>query len=87
MHLSIETLRAFEGLDDLLARDGWRVERPRSNRLLAWHLEAQDEPSVRSRLHKLELLTSSSLRIHIEPGDTLRERHALGSRRVSPKSI
>lgn len=69
MRVQFESFRGFEELGALLRNDGWQVEGAPSARMLAWHPEAPDAPSVRSRLLRLGLLTAHSVRIDLEPGE------------------
>ena len=66
MNINIEVLRAIPGIRELLLTDGWRVDEAETPGLRA-SLRVQDQDDARTRLLKLGLLTSSSLRIHIEP--------------------
>jgi hypothetical protein len=60
-------LRQAVGFRALLQNDGWLLEQEKDASLLAWHPEAPDEVTARSRLHQLGLLTSGSLRIEFRP--------------------
>jgi hypothetical protein len=69
MRVQFQSFHGFEELGAILRGDGWHVEGAPSERMLAWHPEAQDAPSVRSRLLRLGLLTAHSVRIDLEPGE------------------
>lgn len=68
MRVHFEILRDCEQLPSLLTRDHWTIEQEPDDSLLAWHPDATDMVSVRSRLHRLGLLTSGSLRIELDQG-------------------
>lgn len=59
----IEQLRPMPLLMEHLHRDGWQVRPMPDASLLATHPGVQDEEEARSRLDRLDLLTSVSLRI------------------------
>jgi hypothetical protein len=67
MLVRLEFLHGTEGLRDLLQANGWVLGGPGAGPLLASHPEAIDQPSARSRLHGLGLLTSGRLRIQFGP--------------------
>ena len=66
MNINLEVLRALPGIRELLLRDGWRVDESETPGLRA-SLRVQDQDDARTRLLKLGLLTSSSVRIDIKP--------------------
>ncbi len=63
MDVRFELLRESSEIDKTLRDDGWRVETEGNNCLSAHHPEAPNEFAARTRLLKLGLLTSRSLRI------------------------
>ncbi len=66
MNVYIEVLRTVAGIRELLLTDGWRVEEAETPGIRA-SLRVKDQDDARNRLLKLGLLTSSSIRIGIEP--------------------
>ena len=63
MDVRFQFLRQFSELGKTLRDDGWRVETEGNDYLSAHHPEAPTEFTARTRLLKLGLLTSRSLRI------------------------
>jgi hypothetical protein len=63
MHLHIQLLRDPDGLRGVLRRDGWKVRTGPHEAVVAVHPDVPDDAAARARLHRLGLLTSSSLRI------------------------
>ena len=66
MEVRFEFLRHFSEIGKALHDDGWCVETQGNNYFSAHHPEALNEFTARSRLLKLGLLTSSSLRIEFQ---------------------
>jgi hypothetical protein len=67
MFVRLELLNQANGIQEQLARDGWKLERQADENWLARHLSVQDEPAARLRLAHLGLLTSGRLRIQFIP--------------------
>ncbi len=63
MIVRFEVLAKGLRLRTLLEQNGWLVEEEGAERLVASHPEVDDQPAARSRLHKMDLLTSSRLRV------------------------
>jgi hypothetical protein len=63
MDVRFQFLRQSSEIGKTLRDDGWQVETEGNNYLSAHHPEAPNEFTARTRLLKLGLLTSSSLRI------------------------
>jgi hypothetical protein len=63
MRIYIQLLRQCETFRKALHKDGWMLESGSDDCFLARHPQVNDEPAARSRLHRLGLLTSPSLRI------------------------
>ena len=68
MHIRIHLLRRFANLPATLQSDGWKLEPERGGVFRAHHPLAADQIAARSRLHRLGLLTSGSVRIEFRPG-------------------
>jgi hypothetical protein len=80
MNIRIELLRKHRQSQHLLQtleKDGWAVQREPDQFLSARHPLVADEAAARSRLGRLGLLTSRSLRIEFRPGG-LTWRYDLG---------
>jgi hypothetical protein len=67
MRVRFELGRDADGLRELLRSGGWKLEETTSGTFYASHPGAGDQPSARSRLHQLGLLTSPRLRIEFGP--------------------
>lgn len=63
MFVRLELLSQANGIQERLAKDGWKLERQQDENWLARHFSVQNEPAARLRLAHLGLLTSSRLRI------------------------
>jgi hypothetical protein len=63
MQVHIEVLRPSNSLSELLRKDGWRLDSPGPDDLVARHPNVTTESLARSRLNNLGLLTSRKLRI------------------------
>jgi hypothetical protein len=68
MRVSFQPLHQQSELRRLLRADGWMLEGD-LDALIGEHPDATDQPSARSRLHRLGLLTSRGLRIEFMTGD------------------
>jgi hypothetical protein len=66
MNINVEVLRTVSEIRELLLTDGWRVDEEETPGLRA-SLRVQDQEDARTRLLKLGLLTSGSIRVGIEP--------------------
>jgi hypothetical protein len=63
MHVHIHPLQPSPTLPTIFRDDGWTLEAEQNGDLRARHPQAPDERAARSRLLRLGLLTSCSLRI------------------------
>ena len=68
MRILFQPLRECPDLRTVLRADGWSLEGARDDAVLAEHPGVADEDAARSRLHRLDLLTSAGLRIEFLPG-------------------
>ena len=66
MKMQLEVLRTVPGIRQLLLTNGWRVDEEETPALRA-SLWVEDQDDARTRLLKFGLLTSSRIRIGIEP--------------------
>src|SRR5262245_11060313 len=67
MRVLFQPLRECPDLRTVLRADGWSLEGARNDAVLAEHPGVADEDAARSRLHRLDLLTSAGLRIEFLP--------------------
>ena len=67
MNMHIQLLRYSSDLERVLRDDGWLLEPEPNASVSASHPEVADEGAARSPLHRLGLLTSSSLRVEFSP--------------------
>jgi hypothetical protein len=65
----LQFLRHAGELQDILKRDGWTLQPEKDQSQRARHSSVADETSARSRLHRLGLLTSASMRISFTSGE------------------
>jgi hypothetical protein len=66
MNIRFNLLRSASVFEATLRRDGWVIS-TLNDEIDATHPEVSDEEAARSRLHRLGLLTSGSLRIEFSP--------------------
>jgi len=69
MKVHLRFLRQAGQLQQALQADGWELQRNQDQSLVARHFNVPDEPSARSRLHRLGLLTSASVCIEFHRND------------------
>jgi len=67
MRVLIQPSREGRDLFQILRTDGWVLEVGLNDAIVAEHPGIADEPTARSRLHRLGLLTSNRLRIEFLP--------------------
>jgi len=68
MKIHINLLRSADVFQETLRQDGWVVSAvERTDELEATHPQVGNEDTARSRLHRLGLLTSGSIRIEFLP--------------------
>ncbi len=63
MIVSIYPIRSWNPSLEVLKKDGWQLESRSRDHVYARHPQVNDESSARSRLYRIGLLTSASLRI------------------------
>jgi hypothetical protein len=66
MNIWIEALISSTDLEEILVDDGWDLLVESDQLIFANHPEVPDEPTARSRLNRLGLLTSRSHRIEFQ---------------------
>jgi hypothetical protein len=66
MKVHLRILRQGEELQETLKNDGWQLQPEKDNSFSARHPEVLNEDAARSRLHRLDLLTSSSVWIEFQ---------------------
>jgi hypothetical protein len=66
MNVWIKPLIPSPHLEEILANDGWELLVESDHAIFANHPEVPDEPTARSRLDRLGLLTSRRHRIEFE---------------------
>ena len=67
MNVQIDLLRPSTYPRDALLHDGWKLEAEHPSSFRVSHLQVTDEQAARTRLQRLGLLTSGSLRIEFPP--------------------
>jgi hypothetical protein len=71
MNVHFRFLRQAGLVQEVLRKDGWKLERGHDKFLMARHPDVANESAARDRLCRLGLLTSSSLAIEFRPLPTI----------------